>query len=275
MRDKNGFAMLAVATAALILGGSAALAQSPLKIDGSAQMYEAFLRDGAVLFSQQSGVAATAEAHTSGAGVTAIIENTCDIGAVARKLKLVEKGRAADLTETLVATDALAVYVDASNPVKKLSMADVRRIFSGEVTDWSQIGGAAGAIEVVIPQTKTACSTNFKALAMADANFAATSKITQIANETLPLVAGNPRAVSFISFGALAGRTDLHVVTIDGKAPSDAGYGIIQEFYLVTHGAPRDAVGKFVDFFLSGPGRELIASNGMTPARAGIATAGH
>lgn len=270
--DRRMFVMAAVVVAAAMGGATAAPAQ--VRVDGSAQMYEAFLREGAALFTEQSGVAATVESHTSGVGVTAITERTCDIGAVARKLKLVEKGRGADLNEVLVATDALAVYVDQANPVSKLSLVDVRRVFSGEVADWSQVGGAPGPIEVVIPQTKTACSTNFKALAMGEANFVATSKITQIASETLPLVTGNPHAISFVSFGALADHPGLKALAIDGKAPSEAGYGINQEFYLVIHGAPQGAVGKFIDFFLSGPGRDLIARNGMTPARGGVAKAG-
>lgn len=254
---------VSITIAVIMVPVSAAVAEG-VHVDGSAQMYAAFIKQGTEAF-VTTGVKAIAEQHTSGAGVKALIKGTCTMAAVARKLKLFEKSKDKTLVETLVAKDAISVYVDKANPVTQLSLGNLQKIFSGQVTTWQDAGGASGDIQVVIPQTKTACNKNFRKVVMGSLGFAKSTLITQKASDTLDRVKGNPMAISFISYGAVATRSDLKALKIDGKIPGDTGYPIIQELYFVTKGQPAGDIKLYIDYFLTGAGKEIIEKNGMFP----------
>ena len=241
-----------------------AVAGAGVHVDGSAQMYTAFIKQGTKAF-VATGVEATAEQHTSGLGVKALIKGTCNVAAVARKLKLVEKSKDKTLVATLVAKDALSIYVDKANPVSDISLGDLQKIFSGQILDWQDVGGGSGAIQVVIPETKTTCNKNFRKAVMESLGFARSSLITQIASDTLAIVTGNPMAISFFSYGAVVTRPELKALKINGKNPGDAGYPIIQELYFVTKGQPAGDIKTYIDYFLTGAGKAIIEKNGMFP----------
>jgi len=260
---------ICIAMVSMILGNvivevPKAVAQD-IKVFGSAQMHSAFIDEGTQAFIKDTGINAVAEYDTSEAGVRAIINGSCTVATVARKLKLAEKALDKTLVEVLVAKDAMAVYVDKSNPVNGLSISDVQKVFSGQITNWKDIGGASGSIQVTIPQIKTACNKNFTKAAMGDQGFASSSIITQTASDTLSKVKGNSGAISFISYGAVANSPDFKALKVDGKAPGDAGYQIIQELYLVTKGQPSGDLKTYVDYFLNGNGKAIIQKNGMFP----------
>lgn len=257
--------IVAVSMALSGIMGTAPMAAAGVHVDGSAQMHAAFIDEGTRAFVKDTGLEATAEQHTSGAGVKALIKGTCNVASVARKLRLVEKAKDRTIVETLVARDAISVYVDKANPVSELSLGDLQKIFSGQITDWQDVAGTSGAIQVTIPQTKTACNKNFRKAVMGKLGFAKSTLITQKASGTLAKVQGNPMAISFISYGAIATRPDLKALKVAGKMPSDAGYPIIQELYFATKGQPSGDIKRYIDYFLTGAGKGLIQKNGMFP----------
>lgn len=234
-------------------------------IDGSAQMFEAFIDEGTKSFTKDTGVPAVAEQHTSTIGIRSLADGKCTIAAVARKLKPLEKDAIPGVVETLVAKDALAVYVNKSNAVSNLSLAQVQDIFSGKIKNWKDVGGPALPIQVVIPSTKTACCQNFQELVMAKRQFADTSQIGAIASDTLKMVVSNPGAVAFISYGAVIDQPRYKILTLDNIAPGKPGYHLTQEFYLDTKGQPSGDIRRYMDYFLSGKGRDILKKNGMFP----------
>lgn len=262
----TGIVVISMALAGII-GTAPMAAAAGVHVDGSAQMYAAFIKEGTEAFVKDTGVKAIAEQNTSEAGVKAIMKETCNVGAVARKLRLVEKSQDKTLVETLVAKDAISVYVDKANPVSEVSLGDLQKIFSGQITGWQDVGGASGTIQVAIPQTKTACNKNFRKAVMGDLGFAKSSVITEVASGTLAKVQGNPMAISFISYGAVVTRPDLKALKVGGKVPGDAEYPIIQELYFVTKGQPSGDIKSYIDYFLTGAGKGIIQKNGMFPVR--------
>ena len=262
---RSGWILIA-AMALVLFSATAPAAGDGIKINGSAQMFAAFVDQGTRAFSTETGVPAEAVESTSGAGAKAIIDGACDVAAVARRLKMVEKAEGKDLVETLVANDALAVYVHRDNPVQGLSLAEVQRVFSGQIGDWKDLGGPPGPVKIVIPQTKTACNKNFQKAAMGQSGYAPSSVITELASDTLDRVRADRSAISFVSYGAIANKTDFKALKIDGKAPGASGYPLIQEMYLVTRGRPAGRIKQYVDYFVSGNGKKLIVENGMFAA---------
>ncbi|MDI6686612.1 MAG: substrate-binding domain-containing protein [Desulfobacterales bacterium] len=259
-------AIISMVLVSMIGGVPCAVAQD-INVYGSAQMDSAFIAEGTKAFIKDTGIKAVAAYDTSGAGVKAIIKGTCTIATVARKLKLGEKAQDKTLVETFVAKDPIAVYVDKNNPINQLSLADVQKVFTGQITDWKNVGGAAGSIQVAIPQTKTACNKNFKKAVMGDLGFVGSAVITPTASDTIEKVKGNIMAVSFISYGAVVSHPALKAIKVNGKNPVDPGYPVIQELYLVTKGQPAGDVKAYVDYFLTGAGKAIIQKNGMVPAQ--------
>lgn len=259
--------------AAAILAVAAGMALSPapaaaedIHVIGSSQMYHAFIKDSMAPFSQAAGVKVTADDRRSRDAVPGLVAGKCNVGATANKLSPEEKAQDAKLTETLVARDHIAVFVPKGSSVTGLGKDQLRKVMTGEIKDWGAIGGAAGPITVVIPQSRTACNKNFSAVIMGDAQFSQASVVSSTAGDVLSDAKGKP-AISFISFGAVSDNPDFKVIKIDGKAPGEAGYPIAQEMYLVTLGPPAGAVKQYVDFFLTGAGKDIIKKAGLLPAK--------
>jgi phosphate transport system substrate-binding protein len=244
-----------------------AMAADEVHIDGSAQMYEAFIDEGTKSFVKDTGVKAVAEQHTSTAGIRSLADGKCTIAAVARKLKPMEKDSIPGVSETLVAKDALAVYVNKGNSVSNLTLAQVQDIFAGKIKNWQEVGGPQLPIQVVIPSVKTTCCVNFQEMVMGKRQFADNCQVGNIASDTLKMVVNTPGAVSFISCGALADQPKYKMLNVNSLKPGESGYHITQEFYLDTKGQPAGDAKRYIDYFISGKGRDLIKSNKMFPPK--------
>ena len=247
-------------------GVTEVFAQDEIHFDGSSQMYWAFVKDSADAFSKEAGVKVTAEDRKTQDAVPSLVSGRCNVGGMARKMKLAEKAQGQDLVETLIARDRIAVFVPKEIQVADVSLEDLKKVFAGQIADWKDLGEAAGPIQVVIPQTKTASNNNFSEIVMKGAPFAQSSLITDTAGGVLDEIKGK-RAISFISFGAVSNRAEFRVLKVDGKLPSDDTYPIAQEMYFVTKGQPADNIKKYVDFFLNGTGKDVILKAGLLPAR--------
>jgi len=260
-----------LAAAALAVLAGLALSPAPaaaedIHVIGSSQMYHAFIKDSIEPFAKAAGVKVTADDRRSRDAVPGLVAGKCNVGATAEKLSAEEKAQDAKLTEILVARDHIAVFVAKGSTVAGLSKDQLRKIMAGEIKDWGAVGGAAGPITVVIPQSRTACNKNFAAAVMGDAAFSPASVVSPTAGDVLNDAKGKP-AISFISYGAVSGNPDFKIIKIDGKDPGEAGYLIAQEMYLVTLGPPAGNVKKYVDFFLSGAGKDIIKKAGLVPAK--------
>ena len=237
-------------------------AEGGIHYDGSSQVYWALVKDTAEQFTKDTGIKVVAEDRKTQDAVPSLVSGRCNVGGLARKMKLAEKAQNQDLTETLIARDHIAVFVPKNSKVDQLSKADLKKVFAGEITDWKDLGDEPGPIQLVMAQTKTACTTNFRELVMGDAPFAQTSTITETAGAVLEAAKGK-RAISYISFGALANKPEFKVIKIDGKNPGEAAYPIAQEMYFATVGPPAGEVKKYVDFFLTGAGKDFIKKAGL------------
>ena len=109
-------------------------------------------------------------AEGSTTGLTAIIDSTADIGMSSRHAKVIEESAAeakgAKLTPTIVAYDGLVVIVNVKSPLANLTRRQVEQIFTGDVTDWSALGGAAGKISIYTRNTSSGTYSDWKELAM-------------------------------------------------------------------------------------------------------------
>lgn len=195
----------------------------------------------------------------SGAGIKAAQNGTADIGACSRELKPEEKGT---VKETLIAKDGIAVIVNSSNPISDISMDDVRKIFSGEITSWKDLGGEDAPITVIIREDGSGTRGAFQEIVLGkDGDFTDKAIIQNSTGALRTAVAKDPNAIGFISLGAL--NSDVKALKIDGVQISkenilNDSYKIARPFLYLTKDDPQGLVKSFIDFVLSPEGQEIV-----------------
>ncbi len=170
------------------------------------------------------------------------------------------------LVATPFAKDPLAVITHQSTPVDALTTEQLQLLFSGNASNWKELGGPDLAVTLVVPGEQTGAHKNFRRQVMRhnDVQF---HYMTYISTRVLEAIESlPPGAVSFISRGAQISHPKIKVIQIDGTKPGDADYPFYQMFNLITKGDPAGTVKAFVDFTKSDKGKTLIIERGMLPA---------
>ena len=209
----------------------------------------------------------TYDATGSGAGIEAASNGSADIGLSSRALK--DEEVASGLVGTTVALDGIAIIVNAESQVADLTVEQIAKIFTGEITDWSQVGGAAGEISCIGREAGSGTRDGFESIT----GTKDTCKLAQELTSTgavIEAVAGNPNAIGYASLSAL--KDTVKAVTVGGVACTedtvlDGSYEIQRPFVLVTKdGAELSAQAQaFFDFATSAAAGDLIRAAGAVP----------
>jgi len=224
---------------------------------------------------QHSGTTFDIAAEGSTTGIAAIIDGTAEIGMSSRRAKSSEVGAAAAKGRTMkpviVAYDGIAVIVNSGNPVKSLTKKQVEQIFTGDVTDWSAVGGSGGKISIYTRNTSSGTYSEFKELAMKKRDYAGSSQ-KMAGNEQIAAEVGkNPNGVGYVGM-AYTKASGIKVVSIDGATPSvksvqDHSYPYWRPTFYYTNGDPSGLAKQFVDFTLSSAGQKIVAQVGFVPIK--------
>ena len=219
-----------------------------------------------------SGVSVTYDPTGSGAGIEAASNGSADIGLSSRALK--DEETAGGLTGTTVALDGIAVIVNAGSKVEDLSVEQIAQIFTGEITDWSEVGGEAGTISCIGREAGSGTRDGFESIT----NTKDACKLDQELTSTggvIEAVAGNPNAIGYASLSAVEGKDTIKALTVGGVACTeetvlDGSYAIQRPFVLVTRTgeALSPAAQAFFDFATSSAANDLIKSAGAVPVAA-------
>jgi phosphate transport system substrate-binding protein len=188
----------------------------------------------------------------------------CDIASTTRGLHYTHKE--AGYVEIPFCRDPLAVIVNQESFLKNLTKDQLRSIFRGDITNWSQLSGPDRPIVLTVPGKDTGAYRNFhrQVMRMKDIQYDYTSyQSTQI----IELVRRIPGSISFITRGAVFGLEDIQVIPIDGIPPTHRDYPLSQTFSFVTRGKPTGPAQAFVDFAFSDKGIAIIKKRGMVPIR--------
>ena len=211
----------------------------------------------------------TYDATGSGAGIEAASNGSADIGLSSRALK--DEEVASGLVGTTVALDGIAIIVNAESQVADLTVEQSAKIFTGEITDWSQVGGAAGEISCIGREAGSGTRDGFESIT----GTKDTCKLAQELTSTgavIEAVAGNPNAIGYASLSSVEGKDTIKAVTVGGVACTedtvlDGSYEIQRPFVLVTKdGAELSAQAQaFFDFATSAAAGDLIRAAGAVP----------
>lgn len=224
---------------------------------------------------QNPGTTFDIAAEGSTTGIAAITDGTAQIGMSSRRAKPAEVGAASgkgvNMKPTIVAYDGIAVIVNANNPLKALTKAQVEQIFTGSVTDWSAVGGTGGKISIYTRNTSSGTYSDFKELAMKKRDYAGGSQKMagneQIASE----VSKNPNGIGYVGLAYMKAG-GVKVMPIDGVMPSiqtvqGKSYPYARPTFYYTNGDPQGVAKQFVDFTLGAAGQKIVANVGFVPVK--------
>ena len=216
-----------------------------------------------------SGVTVTYDPTGSGAGIEAASNGSADIGLASRALKDEEK--AGGLTETIVALDGIAVIVNADSKVADLTVEQIGKIFTGEITDWSEVGGDAGTISCIGREAGSGTRDGFESITGTKDACKLDQELTSTGG-VIEAVAGNPNAIGYASLSAVEGKNTVKAVTVGGVACTEetvlnGSYAIQRPFVLVTKTGETQspAAQAFFDYATSSAASQLIKAAGAVP----------
>ena len=279
MKKIISIALIAVLALALLAGcGSSAApatttapaSEAPAELsgtvatDGSTSMEKVIGALGEAFMEQNKGVTFTYNPTGSGSGITAVGEGRCDIGLSSRALKDDEK--ASGLKETVLALDGIAVIVNPANPVSDLDVETIAKIYTGEITNWKEVGGNDAEIVLIGREAGSGTRDGFESITDTKDSCKYRQELTST-GDVITTVSTNPDAIGYASLAAL--KDNVKALTVGGIAPTedtvkDGSYVIQRPFVLVTKdGAELSTDAQaFFDYATSADAADLIAAAG-------------
>jgi phosphate transport system substrate-binding protein len=219
-----------------------------------------------VFMEKRPGLGVNVQGGGSSAGIQACKAGACQIGMSSRDLKKDEK----DLHEIVIARDGLAIIVHPSNPVRGATLAQVKQVFEGDLTNWTYLGGPDKEITVVTREEGSGTRGAFQELVMGKTRIFR-GAITEDSNGTVrEIVAHDPYSIGFISLGLV--NEQVRALALDGVEGSEASiragrYKLVRPFLFLTRGEPTGVAREFIDFVLSDEGQALIKKEGLIPVK--------
>ncbi len=202
-------------------------------------------------------------------GIRQVGSGLADIGMSSRRLNLDERSRYASLATIPIALDSILVVVNLGNPVSDLSIEQLRAIFSGEITNWAELGGADLPIDLLI--RKDSMADVFSSIVMGDASVAeAEAQVLPSIAAMRATVASDPAAIglmpNYFQDGSLKSLSISQVLATPATITSGQ-YPLVRPYYLVGAGVPAGEYKDWLDFIFSAEGRQIILLAGLEPVQ--------
>ena len=242
---------------------------------------------------QGASVMAHLSRHGSGTAFTALAEGQADIGMASRRINPQEASKLSttglgDFTqpglENVLALDGLILVVNRANPINTLSIAQIKDLFSGKLTDWSQVGGQAGPVHLYTRDSKSGTADTFNALVLGGTPVASTTTVVDGSDGIALKVQGDPGGIGYAGFAYLGDNKALNILTECGIEfpPADLyvrteEYPLARRLFLYTPANPSNAATRaFIDFALGDKGQDVAKKKNfidLAPQTASIAFA--
>ncbi|TPW15891.1 MAG: phosphate transport system substrate-binding protein, partial [bacterium] len=273
--------ILATALAAAVLAGlttGADAAKRGVTIKGSDTMVILGQRWAERYMTTHPGAMLQVTGGGSGTGIAALINGSTDICQASRPMKMEEKKKLRERYQTMgveipVARDGLSVYLNESNPLKEITLAQLKAIYTGQVTNWKELGGADAPIVVYSRENSSGTYVFFKDHVLGGADFAPMVQTLPGTAAVVNAVAKDPRG---IGYGGVAYAKGIRIPALKhdaaspGVVPSegtvrDGSYPLSRDLYFYTRNKPDGAIKEFIDWVLSPEGQKLVTEVGYFP----------
>lgn len=236
--------------------------------DGSTSMEKVINSLGESFMAMNKDVKFTYNPTGSGSGIQAVSEGRCDIGLSSRALKDDEK--ASGLVETVVALDGIAIVVNPENPVSDLDIDTIAKIYTGEITNWKDVGGNDAEIVLIGREAGSGTRDGFESITDTKDACQYRQELTST-GDVINTVSQNPDAIGYASLSAVG--DSVKALTVGGVQATEAtvkdgSYVVQRPFVLVTKEGTKlsPAAQAFFDYALSADAASIIAAAGAVAA---------
>jgi phosphate transport system substrate-binding protein len=200
----------------------------------------------------------------STAGIKAVETHAADIGMSSRSLSPQEK----DLYAVTIARDAIAIIVHPKNPIRSLSLLQIRQIFSGGIKNWSEVGGLSYPIVMVSREEGSGTRESFQKFVMGEEESSLESLVQDSNGAIRQVVATDPNAIGYISLGLV--NEKVRALDISGAEPTvtnieNGKYTLVRPFLFLFKGEPAGESKAFLEFVLTPSAQALLSKEGLVP----------
>lgn len=249
-------------------GGTTAALSGTVSTDGSTSMEKVINSLGESFMAANKDVKFTYNPTGSGSGIQAVTEGRCDIGLSSRALKDDEK--ASGLVETVLAYDGIAIVVSPENPVSDLDVDTIAKIYTGEITNWKDVGGDDAEIVLIGREAGSGTRDGFESITGTKDACAYRQELTST-GDVINTVSQNPNAIGYASLSAVG--ESVKALTVGGVKATEAtvkdgSYVVQRPFVLVTKEGTElsPAAQAFFDYAISPEVADIIAGAGAVAA---------
>lgn len=255
-------------------------AAKPLSIKGSdtmvimnARLAEAFMKKYPATTIQVTG-------GGSGVGIASLINGTVDIAASSRPIKTSEVDKLKQRFATVgysypIARDGLSVYLHASNPVRELTLAQIRSIYIGAFTNWKQVGGKDATIIVYSRENSSGTYTYFRDNVLMGKDFGPRAQTLQGTAAVVNAVANDPNGIGYggaayakgIRFAAVKKDANSPAILPSLETVRNGQYPITRFLYLYTRVKPGKEMKSFLDWAMGAEGQQIVSKVGYFPIK--------
>ncbi len=209
----------------------------------------------------------------SGDGIKSIIDGSCDIANSSREMKKGEwdlaKAKGEKIKEVAIAYDMIVPVVHPSNPVSKLTIDQLKAIYVGEITNWSQVGGKNEKIVVISRDSSSGTFEVWESKVMKKAEVRKDALLQASNGAVLSVVANNKRAIGYLGYGYL--DKSVKAIVVNNVKPTipngkSGAYPIARKLYMyVNESKLKPEAKKYIDFILSKEGQKIVKEAGFIP----------
>ncbi|MGZ4908919.1 MAG: phosphate ABC transporter substrate-binding protein [Halobacteriota archaeon] len=214
-----------------------------------------------------SGTQVYVQGGGSTAGIQAVGTGTAQIGMSSREVKASEMATYPTLKPVAIAVDGIAIIVNPKNPVSNLTMNQTRDIFTGNITNWNQVGGPDAKINVINREEGSGTRDGIQTIVLKGGNFSG-GIVQSSTGAVRTAVSQDANAIGYISSAEV--DSSVKAVSIDGVAPtydtiSNRSYKIQRDLLFITKGDPSGLASQFLNFTLGAGGQALLKADGLVP----------
>ncbi len=208
----------------------------------------------------------------SSVGIKAVGERTADIGMASRDIKSSEMEQYPGIVEHVIAVDGIALIVNPQNPVSSLTMAEIKAIYKGEITNWKDVGGSDRQIVVVGRDSASGTREFFYDEVMKKEEFVRTQQELNSNGAVKQTVAQTPDAIGYVGLGYIDTTVKAISINKDGTlvAPTidnvkNKSYPIARGLHMYTNGPETGLAKDYLDFLMSAEGQQIVSKEGFVP----------
>lgn len=225
---------------------------------------------------KNSGMQVSVTGGGSGTGIAALINGTTDICASSRDMQQKEKDDAKSKNinpvEKIIAYDGIAVIVNPDNPIKEMTVDQIKKIYTGVTKSWKDLGGPDETITILSRESNSGTYVFFQEHVLNKENYAPTVKLMPASSAIVQSVSSDKWSIGYVGLGYTKdAKVKIILVKKDDKAPAiapshstvlDKTYGIARPLYLYFNGEPEGSLKSFLDYAISDEGQKIVDETG-------------